>query len=403
MDLFGRYIFRQALGAFLLIMLSLTGIVWIATALKQLTTLTSQGQEALTFFKMTLLALPNLMVMIGPVALLVASLHTFNRLNGDSELIVMTASGATVWRFLTPLLVLAGIVSLLVLLANLYVLPWSVRTLQDYIAQLRASLISQVIQPGEFSSPESGLTFHIRDRAPDGTLLGLMMQDNRDRKQSITYLAEEGHIIDQGAQQYLMMRSGQILRNDPKADGTSIIVFDSYVIDLAQIGPKVGTPELKPRARYVGELLWPDPEDALFKAQPGQFRSELHERLSSPLYPIAFVIIVVAYLGQARTNRQGRTRSLVTAFVLAALLRLLGMAAMNLVTLKAGAVPLVYAVPIAAGLGGLGLAWLQMQPRRASRLAGIIEEAADRSLALLARLRAGRSPVMAQPRQGGAR
>ena len=88
-----RYLFRQTAGAVLLILLSLTGVVWIALALRQLNLVTTQGQDAWVFIQMTLLALPNLMALIAPIALLVASIHVLNRLNGDSELIIMTAGG----------------------------------------------------------------------------------------------------------------------------------------------------------------------------------------------------------------------------------------------------------------------------------------------------------------------
>ena len=59
MTIFGRYLFRQTAGALILILLSLTGVVWIALALKQLNLMTSEGQGALTFLKMTTLALPS--------------------------------------------------------------------------------------------------------------------------------------------------------------------------------------------------------------------------------------------------------------------------------------------------------------------------------------------------------
>ena len=95
MGIFSQYVFRQAGAAFLLILLSLCSIVWIALALRQLNVVTSQGQDTWTLMKMTTLALPNLMAIIAPVAFLIAALHTLNRLNTDSELIVLTASGAT--------------------------------------------------------------------------------------------------------------------------------------------------------------------------------------------------------------------------------------------------------------------------------------------------------------------
>ena len=97
MTIFERYVFRQAGGALLIILLSLSGIVWIALALRQLNVVTSQGQDVWMLVKMTTLALPNLMAIIAPFSLLIAAIHTLNRLNSDSELIVLTASGATVW------------------------------------------------------------------------------------------------------------------------------------------------------------------------------------------------------------------------------------------------------------------------------------------------------------------
>jgi len=43
MTLFGRYMFRQVANAFIVILLTLTIVVWLATALKQLDLITSRG------------------------------------------------------------------------------------------------------------------------------------------------------------------------------------------------------------------------------------------------------------------------------------------------------------------------------------------------------------------------
>lgn len=144
MTLFGRYMFRQVTNAFLVILLTLTAVVWLATALKELNLITSQGQGILLFFQMTLLSLPSLVALIAPNAMLMAALYTLDRMNGDSELIVMTASGAPIWRIGAPLLALGAIVSLVILFANLFITPASVRELRTFITQVRADLISQV-------------------------------------------------------------------------------------------------------------------------------------------------------------------------------------------------------------------------------------------------------------------
>lgn len=367
--IFSRYIFRQAAGALALILLSLSGVVWIALALKQLNLVTTQGQETWLLLKMTLLALPNLTALIAPLALLVAAIHVLNRLNSDSEMIVAGAAGATIWNAARPLLMLALLVSMAVSLVNHFGMPWSLRLLREYVIQVRTDLITQVIQPGRFSSPENNLTFHIRDRSPSGELLGLIMHDARDKKQVVTFLAERGRIIKQGDSAYLLMDAGHILRRSGAKDPVQIIAFDRYAVDLAGFERKDESFVLKPRERYLSELLHPEPNAVAHRQQVGQLRAELHERFSSPLYPFAFVLIAIAFVGQAQTTRQNRVESMVLAFIAAAALRLAGLAATNFVTLRASAVPIVYALPLVAAVLAAVTANLRMRPRQSSKLA----------------------------------
>lgn len=364
MTIFSRYVFRQAAGAVLLILLSLAGVVWIAIALRQLNVVTSQGQDAWMLIKMTTLALPNLLAIIAPFALLIAALHTLNRLNGDSELIVMTAAGATVWTVARPFIVLAMIVSGAVAYVNHIGMPWSLRHLREYIVQMRTDLLTQVIQPGRFNSPEHGLTFHIRERALNGELQGLIMHDTRDPKQSQSYLAENGLIVKQGKSAFLIMTKGHILRRADMKEPAQIVVFDKYAVDLERFESKTGAAEdLRPRERYYDELVNPAPDSEQFLTDPGKFRAELHERFSNPLYAFAFVMIALAAMGQAQSTRQNRTQRLVFGFVIGAMCRLGGLAVSNAVVVSPKAVPLLYAIPIGAAVIALVLIATASQPR----------------------------------------
>ena len=394
-SILSRYIFRQAAGAVLLILLSLTGVVWIALALRQLNLVTTQGQDAWLFIKMTLLALPNLMALIAPIALLVATIHVLNRLNGDSEIIVMTAGGGTVWTLARPLLAVALLVSLAVSAVNHWAMPWSLRLLRDYVIQVRTDLITQVIQPGRFSAAEQNLTFHIRDRALDGELRGLVMHDAREGKQVSTFLAERGWIVKQDNDAYLLMENGHILRRSGQDEPVRIIEFKRYAVDLARFEAKEQGPELKPRERYYSELVNPAADDQLAARQPGLFRAELHERFGSPLYPFAFVMLAVAFIGRAQTTRQNRVEAIVLAFLIAAGCRLAGLAANNIVTLNASAVWTVYAIP----LGAMMLAVLVMRTRvRRRRLPYLSDVLAEGSARIGSLVRRPRRTTSAPPR-----
>jgi lipopolysaccharide export system permease protein len=348
----GRYVLRQAAGGTVVILLSLTSVVWIGVALRQLELMTSQGQDALRFLVMTTLAIPSMLALIAPVALLIASIHVLNRLNGDSELIVMTAGGAPVWALLKPLGVLALLVALAVSAVNHLAGPWSQRLLREYTILVRSDLISQVIQPWRFTEPESRLTLHIRDRAANGDLLGLLLHDARDPKQVATYLAEKSQIIKQAGAEYLRMEKGHIVRRTDGDKAPQIIAFAEYVIDLNQLESRseVGTAGARPRERYTTQLIWPPPDDAASRRDRGRFASELHERFASCLYPFAFVLIALAYVGNAQSTRQNRLKGLISAFAAGLVLRMLGIAANNMVAVRPESYLVLYVIPLAGAV-----------------------------------------------------
>lgn len=347
MDIIGRYIFRQTATSLIMILVTLTLIVWMTTALRQISLVTDQGQSFLIFLKITLLAMPNLIAIVTPVALLISALHTLNRLSGDSELIVLSASGSTAWRVMRPYLFLAMLVTAFVFFCNAYLAPESMRALRDYAIKVRTDLISQVLQPGKFSSPEKGLTIHIAERTPSGDMRGLMIHDERDETQIMTYLAEEGQIVKrEGDQALLIMRDGHIQRQDGKSKAVQIVVFDSYIFDLSQFGPKEGPRDYKPRERYLSELFNPDRNDPYYKYNSGKFTAELHDRLANPLYAILFVLIVGVYLGGPRTTRDSRLQDLFGAFAVAATLRVVGLAGVNMAARSTNGFFLLWGVPL---------------------------------------------------------
>lgn len=215
------------------------------------------------------LAVPNLMAIIAPFSFLIAALQTLNRLNTDSELIVLSAAGSKVWTVARPLILLALLVSIFLAFVGHLAQPWSMRLLSDYLVQVRSDLLTQVIQPGRFSSPEPDLMFHIRDRSADGELLGLVMHDTRDKSQSQSYLAEHGSIVKQDGTAYLVMSTGHIIRRTDADAPPQIVAFDKYVVDLDRFESQDdGSGEKKPRERYWDELVHPSADSKIFKNSP---------------------------------------------------------------------------------------------------------------------------------------
>ena len=321
MTLFGRYMFRQVANAFIVILLTLDVVVWLATALKELNLITSHGQGILLFLQMTLLSLPSLDGAhraerdADGRALHARPHERRQRVDRDDGLrrhrLAHRRAAARDGRLSCPF----GI-----LVANLFLTPASMRALRDFVTQVRADLISQVLQPGRFSSPESGLTFHIRDRSLNGDLLGLLVHDERDDKQVMSYLAERGRIITNDEGSYLVMFDGYVHRynSEDKNQNVQIVAFDQNMLDLSEFAPKDTTGnDVRPREMYFSDLLSPDMNDKAVQRNYGQIRGELHDRLATPLYPLAFAFIAIALLAHPRTTRESRWGQILTAFGIA--------------------------------------------------------------------------------------
>ena len=354
--LIARYIFRQTASALVMILVSLTLIVWLVSLLRDVKLLTSEGQTFVLFMKITALALPKLLVVVAPVAYLIASLHTLNRLNGDSELIVLSASGSSAWRLLLPYLTLASIVFAIILAANLYVLPPAEKLFNDYISQIRADVLSQVLQPGEFTDLEGGLTFHMRAKAENGDLLGVVVRDERDKTTTSTVVAERGEVISQGGRAQMDLHDGQILRQEAGKPSAQFIAFDTYSFDMGDLAARSGKREPRIGELPLSELLFMSRTDDYYVRNAPGITAEIHRRLSSPLYSLLYALLAVVYLGRPRTTREGRVSLLFSGFMAGAVVFGLGIAGVNSVGKQFwSSIALIYGVP-----GGLFLLFALM-------------------------------------------
>ncbi len=343
-----RYIFRIALGAFLSCLVGLTGVIWITQALRELDLITAKGQTLLIFLLITGLSLPALLTVIAPVALFIAVIYTLNKLNGDSELIVMSAAGMPPRSLLRPFLTLALIVSFLTGFLVVVVMPASFQELRDVITRVRGDFIANVVKEGQFTQLDNGITFHFRERGPGGTLKGLFIQDRREAGKTKVYLADRGNAVDIDGQSYLILENGSVHQQQKDSRDSSILTFERYTIDLAAFAPPDSDTIYKPRERSTAQLLFPDTTEGYYKLQKGRFRAELHDRLSACLYPLALVFIAFAALGDPRTTRQGRGLAVAGAILAVVGLRIAGFAAVSAAARSPAAVAAVYGAPLLA-------------------------------------------------------
>ena len=290
--------FRTTIGAFVITLVSLTVVMWFSQAIREFDLMTSQRQTTSTA-------------------------HIINKLSSDSEIIVMNAAGVSPWPLVRPFLASGLAVAVLVASIAVYISPWSLRALRNWARQVRADILTNIVQRGRFTTVSGNLTFHIADRKPNGLLVGIFLDERRDPKEHATYLAEQGEIVKNDTGSFLLLEKGRVQRLESGQRDPRIVTFDRYAFRFG-VGPQTNGVTYNAREKYIWDLLWPHANDAQSVARSGKYRSELHDRIATPLYPIAFVILAYAFLGPPQTTRQSRTLSLLALVGAVAVLRLVG-------------------------------------------------------------------------------
>jgi len=349
----GRYIFRTTFGAFLVTLISLTAVIWVTQALHDIDLMTTQGQSILIFVSITGMIIPLLILVIAPIALLISVAHVLNKMSTDSEIIVMNAAGISPWILFRAFMIVAVVVAIGVTAISAYFAPKGLRMLREWLTEVHADVVSNLVQPGRFANIAAGVTMRIRERRSNGQMYGVFLDDQRDPAQRVTVIADVGEVINSPNGSYLVLQNGMVQRFESKERDPTMVVFDRYAFDLSSLIPGQAAMQYSIRERYLWQLLFPDPTDKLYIEEPKQFRAEMHDRLIAPIYPLAFTVIAFAYLGAPRTNRQSRTISMLGAIGGVALLRLIGFVSTVFGASMPWMLSLQYVALVVAFAGGL--------------------------------------------------
>lgn len=339
-----RYIFRQTMAAFVLVLVTLTGVIWMTQALRGIDVMTGKGQTILVFLGITSLAIPFLVLVIAPIALVIAVAYVLNKLATDSEVIVMNAAGTTPWQLVRPFLMVTVIVSIVIFAISAYAAPDGYRKLKSWQREITADVVSNILQTGRFMEVEANLTLRVRERQPGGVMAGIFIDDRRDPRERVTIIADRGTVLKNDQGSYLILDNGNLQRFEASRRDPVLVEFDRYAFDMSRFSnaPKDVTYSI--RERYLWELISPDPNDPLYKLVPGQFRAEMHDRLASLLYPYAFVALTFAFLGTPRTTRQSSRLAITNAITAVGVLRLIGFACTVMAARSVVAAPVQYAI-----------------------------------------------------------
>jgi lipopolysaccharide export system permease protein len=349
MSLIEGYLYRQLRGPTLQATLALSGVAILSEALSAIGLVLNQRQSPLVYAKVILLAMPQLIVLVLPVAVLVAGLTAINRLHRDNEIVICFSSGMSRWRVISPAIRLSALVALVSLGITLWVQPLCYRALRDTLFTVRTDLLATMIRPGQFTHPSPGVTVYAQSVDEDGGIRNLFIDHRLNGGRETTITARDGRLRPGGAAPMLILRHGANQELSPTG-ALNYLAFDKYVLDLRPLMAGRPTVRYKLSDRYLHELFYPDLRQTWERANVGPMRAEGHARLAVPLYNVAFMFLALTAVIGGPFSRLGYGVRIAVVAAAALIARTLGFAAQAASGATPGLNLLQYAIPLTVAL-----------------------------------------------------
>ena len=363
---FDRYVLSLMLAVFAFFTFVLVAVYWVNQAVRLFEQLIADGQTAAVFLEFSLLTLPNVTRLVLPVAAFVAALYATNRLAGESELVVMQATGFSPARLARPVAYFGLVVALLMSALMHWLVPVSRAELAERSDAIERNVVAGLLVEGAFVNPVPGITLYAREITELGELRQTLLSDLRDAPDRTDYFSERAFIVaeDGGAALVLVEGIAMVAR----ADGTlEVTRFDDLTFDVAPPAEGSAGQRIEMREMPTLRLVAATPGDlAATGATRAQFLREGNERFGQALTAGLLPVMAFAILLLGGFSRMGLVPQIVAAVIVTILLQVIANAASDVAARSAAAWPVIYLAPVLAAAVAGGTLWLGTRPRRAA-------------------------------------
>jgi lipopolysaccharide export system permease protein len=303
------YIFKETLPIFFIGLVIFTLIFLMDKILKLIELLVNRGGNVINILMLFVFICPSFLVFTIPTAVLLATLLTFGRLSGDSEITAFRASGMSLYQLFLPIAIFSFLAYLLTSFLVFYGLPWGNRGFKATLYMIAQSKADIEIKERVFNDVFDGLVVYV-DKVPvqGKRMEGILIYDERDKGKLNTIFAREGFLVTNSKSQeiILRLRNGDIHRFEPQTNIFQKAQFDTYdlKLELAKALAAMGS-KLKEHEMSIEDIRDKIKKMKANGEDTAPQEVELHKRYAIPFACIVFGLIGVPLGIQPR--RSGRS------------------------------------------------------------------------------------------------
>src|SRR5215204_2484221 len=158
-----RYLFGAIVPYFLSSWLLLSVILFVQQAGRFSDIFFSANIPSKLVWQLTLALVPNVIAFTCPMAVLVGVIIGLSKMQSDSELVAIRASGVGNLQITIPVLVIGALLSVFAFVINLYGVPLAARIVRQVAIQTAIYKLESPIEPGVFNTEVAGYTIYVKD------------------------------------------------------------------------------------------------------------------------------------------------------------------------------------------------------------------------------------------------
>ncbi len=160
--LISKYLIRTIVLYFAFAWLLLSVILFVQQASRYSDIFFSVNIPANLIWQLTIALIPNVIAFTCPMAMLVGTIIGLAKMQGDSELVAIRASGVGNLQIAVPIMLLGILLSVFAFVVNLKGVPLAASLVRNVALQTAIKKLESPLEPGVFNSEVAGYTIYVK-------------------------------------------------------------------------------------------------------------------------------------------------------------------------------------------------------------------------------------------------
>jgi lipopolysaccharide export system permease protein len=315
--LISRYLITSVIPYFAFSWILLTVILFVRTASSYSDTFFNANIPSNLIWQLTVALLPNVVAFTCPMAMLVGTIIGLTKMQSDSELVAIRASGVGNLQIALPILLLGLVMSGFAFLVNLRGVPLAATLVRSVVTQAAIKKLESPLEPGVFNTQVNGYTIYVKGADFEtNTWKNIFIYSEDAPNRSLRLITSRNGRIDLSGEQSELVLENATVSTLPLQPGSGKYVTESigdfrFAIKTRrnELIDKLKATELRPEELGLQEL------SDYASAKTGEERTEAtilwQRRIVLSITPLIFCLLGTVIV--LRFNRGGRGFAVATA------------------------------------------------------------------------------------------